>query len=62
MQSAPMTVLMLLDKSKTLTLSYSGASKKNVNMVKKLIFSCNLFQKVTLSYILKCKVKQLNLF
>ncbi len=45
MQSAPMTVLMLLDKSKTLTLSYSGASKKNVNMVKKLIFLVTYFKK-----------------
>ncbi len=30
----------------------TGKSKKKKNMVKKLIFSCNLFQKVKLSYIL----------
>ncbi len=34
-------------------IAYTGTSKKNKNMVKKVsIFSCNLFQKVKLFYIL----------
>ncbi len=40
---------------------YTGPAKKNWNMVKKFIFSCNLFQKVKLSYIFRlitCKVKE----
>ncbi len=31
---------------------HTGTSKKKMNMVKKLIFSCNAFQNVKLSYIL----------
>ncbi len=32
--------------------SYTGASKKIYNIMEKLFFYCNLFQKVKLSYIL----------
>ncbi len=37
--------------TETDVIDYTGTAKK-LNMVKKYIFSCNLFQKVKLSYIL----------